>query len=189
MSEHDDTRSPWQLRASREVYANPWIRVEEDQVVKPNGEPGFYGRVCFLNVAVGVIPVDDDGHTWLVGQWRYPLSRYSWEIPMGGVPLAANVEAGALRELAEETGLVARRLTRLIEVDLSNCITDERGIVFLAEGLAQGAASPDDTEVLQLRRVPLTEAIAMAVDGRITDGLSVIGLLALARRERVDPIA
>ncbi len=188
MSEHDDTRSPWQLRGSREVYANPWIRVEEDDVLKPSGEPGLYGRVCFLNLAVGVIPVDDEGHTWLVGQWRYPLSRYSWEIPMGGVPLAADIEAGALRELAEETGLVAQRLTRLIEVDLSNCITDERGIVFLAEALTQGPASPDDTEVLRLRRVPLTEAIAMALDGRITDGLSVIGLLALSRHALADSL-
>lgn len=189
MSDHDETRSPWQLRGSREVYANPWIRVEEDQVVKPNGEPGIYGRVSFRNLAVGVIPVDDEGHTWLVGQWRYPLSRYSWEIPMGGVPLDADVEAGALRELAEETGLVAQRLTRLIEVDLSNCITDERGIVFLAEGLTQGPASPDDTEVLRLRRVALTQAVAMAGDGRISDGLSVIGLLALSRRGVADPSA
>jgi 8-oxo-dGTP pyrophosphatase MutT (NUDIX family) len=182
MSDHDRARrSPWRLRATRQIYANPWISVEEDDVLKPSGEPGLYGRVCFRNLAVGIIPVDEHGQTWLVGQWRYPLQRYSWEIPMGGVPLASPVEDGARRELAEETGLLAQRLTKLIEVDLSNCVTDERGIVFLAEGLTPGPTSPDDTEVLELRRLPVAQAIAMAGDGRITDALSVIGLLTLAR--------
>ncbi len=174
--------SPWTVLDTRHVYENAWIRIEEDEVINPSGGRGIYGRVCFANLAVGIIPVSDDGHTWLVGQWRYPLERWSWEIPMGGVPLAEDPEDGARRELAEETGLSARDLQRLVEVDLSNCVSDERGVVFVATGLHPGEARPDDTEQLTLWRLPLADAIAMARRGEIRDALSVIGLLSLAAR-------
>jgi 8-oxo-dGTP pyrophosphatase MutT (NUDIX family) len=181
---HDDESSPWRTLAVRRVYDNPWITVEEDEVVNPAGGPGIYGRVLFKNLAVGVLPVDDEAHTWLVGQYRYPLGRYSWEIPMGGSPLGVDPAETALRELKEETGLMAERLERLVEVDLSNSITDERGVVYLAESLTAGEPEPEETERLAIRRLPLEEAVAMALDGRITDALSVLGLLAVERRRR-----
>lgn len=179
-------RSPWTVLGTRRIYENPWIRIEEDRVVNPSGGPGIYGRVCFANLAVGIIPVDDDGGTWLVGQWRHPLERWSWEIPMGGVPLAEDPEAGARRELAEETGLSARHLERIAEVDLSNCVSDERGVVFVATGLEAGEPRPDDTEQLTAWQLPLADAIAMARRGEIRDALSVVGLLALAGRAHAD---
>ncbi len=176
MSEH---KNPWTTLDTREVYDNPWIRVEEHEVLNPSGGPGIYGKVCFKNRAIGIIPVDDDEHTWLVGQYRYTLELYSWEIPMGGGPLDETPEDCARRELKEETGLDADRLTRLMDVHISNSVTDEVGHVFVARGLTQGETAFEETEDLRIRRVPLAEAIEMARDGRITDCLSVAGLLRL----------
>jgi len=175
--------NPWTTLSSREVYANPWIRVREDQVLNPRGGPGIYGVVEYRNRAVGVIPIDDDGCTWLVGQYRYTHDRYEWEIPEGGCPEGETLEACARRELREETGLEASELSLLAgDLQLSNSVSDERAYLFVARGLSHVGADPDDTEDLALWRLPLTEAIAMAVDGRIRDAMSVIGLLRLAVR-------
>lgn len=171
-----DPRDPWQTRGSREVYVNPWIRVREDHVVRADGRPGIYGVVEFENYALGIVPVTDDGDTFLIGQWRYPLGLYSWEIPEGGGALARPVLESAQRELAEEAGITATDWTDLGEFHLSNSVTNETGRVFLAQGLTMGEANPEGDEVLALRRVPLSEAYAMAMDGRITDGVSIIGL-------------
>jgi len=174
--------NPWTTRSSREVYDNPWIRVVENQVVDPSGADGIYGVVHYKNLAVGVIPVDDLGHTWIVGQYRYALDLYSWEIPQGGGPEGESPEDCAHRELAEETGLRARRLVPILEMHLSNCASDERSITFLALGIdASGPAFPDGNEApMDIRRLPLSEAIAMVHRGEITDSPSVGGLLKLA---------
>jgi len=173
--------NPWHTRGSREVYVNPWIRVREDHVIRADGRDGIYGVVEFQNHALGVVPVMDNGDTFLIGQWRYPLGLYSWEIPEGGGPLHISLLESAQRELAEETGLTAATWTNLGPFHLSNSVTDEAGQIFLAQDLTLGESAPEGDEVLALRRLPLLEAYAMAMDSRITDGVSVIGLARAVR--------
>jgi len=173
--------NPWQTVTSREVYDNPWISVEHREVITPTGTDGIYGVIHFKNRAIGVIPLDEEDHTWLVGQFRYPIGRYSWEIPERGSPLTETDPAQtAHRELKEECGLDAGRIELLLSFDLSNSVTDEHGAVYLARDLTPCATNPDETEVLKLRRVPVDEAIRMAVEGEITDSLSIMGLTRLA---------
>lgn len=174
--------NPWQLRDTRLVYDNPWIRVREDQVLNPKGNPGIYGVVSYKNTAVGIIPLDAQGWTWLVGQYRYPLDVYSWEIPMGGGPKGTDPLAAAQRELAEETGIRAARWSLLLRAHLSNCVSDEEGFVFLAEQLSMGESMPDETERLDLWHLPFGQALEMVLAGEITDSLSVAGILRCARQ-------
>src|SRR4051794_4699262 len=122
--------NPWTTLGSRPIYENPWIAVREDQILRPDGQPGIYGVVHFKNRAVGVLPVDDQGWIWLVGQYRYTLGRYSWEIPEGGGSGDEPVEETARRELREETGLSAGRLEPLAVVHLSNSVSDEVAYIF-----------------------------------------------------------
>ena len=184
MAEHN----PWTINRTEQIYDNPWIRVVEHQVTNPSGNPGIYGVVHFKNTAVAVIPVDDDGYTWLVGQFRFPTGTYEWEVPEGGAPPDEIPEACARRELQEETGLLAADLRPILEMQLSNSTTDERSISYLATGLSHGPASPEDTEKLAIRRLPLDEAIAMARRNEIRDSLSVASLLQLDALRR-DPEA
>ncbi len=172
--------NPWVTHSSVDIYDNPWIHIEEHQVTNPAGKPGIYGKVCFKSQAVGIIPVDSDGNTWLVGQHRYTLDEWSWEIPMGGSPLSEDCRATALRELKEETGLQAKSITQVLRLHTSNSITDEEGFVFLAQDLTQEQTEFEDTEDIEVLKLPLKEAIAMAQDGRITDAISVAGLCYLA---------
>lgn len=181
-------RNPWRTTASREVYANAWITVREDEVVRPDGSPGVYGVVSPRTIALGAVPLFADGTVVLVGQHRYTLDEWSWEIPEGGGDPSQPPEEEMARELAEETGLTAQRWTPLGGgLTLSNSVTDERGLLFLAEDLAEGDAAPEATEEIETWRLPLADAVAMAIDGRITDTMSVIGLLRtaalLARRD------
>jgi 8-oxo-dGTP pyrophosphatase MutT (NUDIX family) len=169
--------NPWTTLSSAERYDNPWIRVVEHQVLNPAGKPGIYGTVHFKNLAIGVVPVDAEGCTYLVGQYRYPLGRYSWEIPEGGGRHAVDPLVSAQRELIEEVGLVASGWQEILRLDLSNSVTDERGLCYLAWDLEQRTAEPEDTELLQIRRLPLREAASLAVSGEITDSLSVAALL------------
>ena len=171
--------NPWRTVSSRRVYENPWISVREDQVVRPDGEPGIYGVVHYKNIAVGVLPIEDD-HTYLVGQYRYPLERYSWEIPEGGCPEGEEPLGAAQRELREETGLEARRWQMLGEAYLSNSVADEYAVWFLATGLVPGERRPEGTEKLSVRRLPLREALAMALNGEITDALSLVAITSYA---------
>ncbi len=177
----DETHNPWRVLASTVKYQNPWISVREDNVVNPGGGAGIYGVVTMKNKAIGIVPVDAEGNTWLVGQYRYPLNEYSWEIPMGGGPVELDVLESAQRELREETGLLAARWTRIARLHTSNSVTDEEGFVFLAEGLTAGETEPEETEDLRLWKLPLAEAVRMAMDDRITDGISVAGLLKAER--------
>ncbi|MFN0028130.1 MAG: NUDIX domain-containing protein [Acidimicrobiales bacterium] len=182
---HDDPeRNPWTTLSTRSVYRNDWIHLREDRVLNPRGGPGVYGVVEFQTRAVGVVPLDEHGCIWLVGQYRYPHGRYEWEIPEGGCHPDEPLEDCARRELREETGLVADELTLLLgDVQLSNSVSDENAYLFVARGLHQGPAQPEDTEQLQVWRLPLAEAVAMAMDGRIRDAMSVMALLRLALNE------
>ncbi|MBW8812486.1 MAG: NUDIX hydrolase [Caulobacterales bacterium] len=170
---------PWTRGEGRVVYDNPWIRVTEYAATAPTGQPATYGLVSYKNFAVAVLPLFDDGTTVLVGQHRFPLATYSWEIPEGGGPLADDPLASAQRELAEETGLQAAKWREVLRAELSNSVSDERAIGYLALGLspATGAAHADDTEALELARVPFRQALDAAMAGQLTDVLTVAMLL------------
>ena len=178
MGDLHDPSNPWKTLDSRVVYNNAWISTREDQVLRPDGQPGIYGVVHFKNRAIGVLPVEDDGRIWLVGQHRYPLDVYSWEIPEGGGPLdEAPIEA-AIRELREETGLIAA----IVEpvggpIHLSNSVSDEVGFLFRASGLTQGPSDQEGTERIHARCVPWDDAWRMVERGEITDSLTLIALL------------
>ncbi len=171
----DETRNPWVTISSRQVYDNPWITVREDRVIRPDGEPGIYGVVHYKNIAVGVLAIEED-HVYLVGQYRYPLERYSWEIPEGGCPKGEEPLRAAQRELREETGLEATRWRMLGEAYLSNSVADEYAVWFLATGLVPGERRPEGTERIDVRRVPLRRALDMALNGEITDALSLLAI-------------
>lgn len=185
MSDADTTRNPWTTHSSDVVYDNPWIEVTHRRVTTPSNTPGVYGVVHFKNLAVAVVPIDEDDHTWLVGQYRYSIDRYSWEIPEGGGSLDEDPVDAARRELREECGLEAAELELIATAELSNSVTDEQAHIYIATGLSTTAKDPDDTEELAVRRVPVDEAIRMVADREITDALSQIALLHVARRRAV----
>jgi 8-oxo-dGTP pyrophosphatase MutT (NUDIX family) len=171
----DETKNPWRTQGSREVYDNDWINVREDRVLRPDGEPGIYGVVHFKNIAVGVLALEDD-EVYLVGQYRYTLESYSWEIPEGGCPEGEEPLRAAQRELEEETGLSAESWEKLGEAHLSNSVSDELAVLFVASGLTQGEHRPEGTEQLRVRRVPFREALRMALAGEITDAMSLLAI-------------
>ena len=169
------------VRTSRRVaYENPWITVWHDEVIRPDGSPGIYGVVHFANVAVGVVAMDVHDRIVLVGQHRYTLDNDSWEIPEGGVPVEEDAIVGAQRELREETGLTASTWRELCRLELSNSVTDESAVLFMATGLTHGESDPEPTESLAIRWVPFDEALAMTLDGRILDALSVVAIQRVA---------
>lgn len=169
-------QNPWRFETASIPYENPWIRVTEHRGINPAGNPGIYGIVHFKNLAIGVVALDADQHIWLVGQYRVPLEAWSWEIPEGGGPHGTDPLESAKRELEEETGLKAREWRQIVQVHMSNSVSDEVGIVYLAQGLEQGTADPEETEQLAVRRVPFMEAYQMVRDGAITDSLSVAAI-------------
>ena len=177
----------WKKLDSRAVFDNPWMTVREDRVINPGGGENLYGHVHFKNRAVAIVPIDGEDHTWLVGQERYTLDAYSWELPMGGAPLDEAPLAAARRELREETGLTAEHWTEIMRLHPSNSITDEVGIVYVARGLCEGETEFEETEDLAIRRLPVEEAVAMCLDGRITDAISVAALLAVSVRTASSP--
>ncbi len=176
-TDFDPTHNPWQTLRTEVKYQNPWIRVREDQVINPKGGEGIYGVVSMRNKAIGIVPIDAEGNTWLVGQYRYALNEYCWEIPMGGGPLDIDITESAQRELREETGLLADRWTCIARLHTSNSVTDEEGFVFMAEDLTQADWEPEETEDLRLWKLPLAQAVALAMNNEITDAISVAGLL------------
>ena len=171
--------NPWKTLSQETVYENAWIRVEHHEVLNPAGNPGIYGKVHFKNTAISIVAIDSEGFTYLVGQYRYTLNAYSWEVPEGGCSIESGEStlAAAKRELLEETGLIAAEWTELGEVYLSNSVSDEKAVMYLAQNLSQHQACPEETEQLKIRKLPLKEAIEMAQNGQITDALSVLTLL------------
>ncbi len=166
------TQSAWTTLSSKEVFENNWIKLTDHKVITPGGTGGTYGALHFKNRAVGVVPYED-GYVWLVGQTRYVLGQYSWEIPEGGCPLDENLEVCAHRELREETGLIAKHLRPILQMHLSNSVTDEWGIVYLATGLTQAEADPEPTEDISVAKVTLEDFFTRVEAGEITDALSV----------------
>ena len=173
--------NPWKTKNSKLVYDNPWIKVEEHEVINPAGKDGIYGTVHFKNRAMGIIPIDSEQNTWLIGQYRYSLNEYSWEIPMGGGLIGLDFLESAKRELKEETGLTADKWTELLKIHTSNSVTDEVGIVYLAEELTPGETEFEDTEILQVKKLPFKDVLEMAMNGEITDGISLAGIFKAAR--------
>lgn len=172
----EQTNNPWQITGETPIYDNPWISVTEFKVINPSGGKGIYGKVHFKNLAVGVAAVDDDGHLWMVGQYRFPLDKYSWEIPEGGCPLGTDPLEAAKRELREETGLIATEWTKLLEIHLSNSVSDEFGIIWKATGLDRYAPEPEETERLDVKKITLDEAYRLVETFEITDSLSVAAI-------------
>jgi 8-oxo-dGTP pyrophosphatase MutT (NUDIX family) len=178
---------PWLRHSRRVAYENQWITIWHDEVTRPDGAPGIYGIVHFANLAVGVLALDDGDRVLLVGQHRYALDQYSWEIPEGGVPDGESAIDGARRELREETGIDASEWRELCRSHLSNSVSDEFAILFLATGLSCGVATPDGTEALDFRWAPFDDVLAMTLDGRITDALTVIAVQRLALDRLAEP--
>lgn len=172
----DETKNPWTVVSTRHIYDNSWISVREDAVIQPDGGRGIYGVVHFKNVAIGVLAVEDD-FIYLVGQYRYPLERYSWEIPEGGCAEGEDPLDAARRELEEETGLRAKHWRKLGEAHLSNSVSDELAIWYVATGLTQGERRPEGTEQLEVRRVPFGDALRMTLSGEITDAISQLAIM------------
>jgi 8-oxo-dGTP pyrophosphatase MutT (NUDIX family) len=172
----DNQDNPWTVLTSKEIYENPWIQVTEFQVINPNGGNGIYGKIHYKNIAVGVIPIDENWNTWLVGQFRFPLDIYSWEIPEGGGSMYEDPMAAAKRELLEETGLIAREWTKILTMHLSNSVSDELSVVYLARNLEQEKSSPEETEDLVVKKLPFDEVVEMTVSGEITDAISIAAI-------------
>ncbi len=181
MKEVKAIQNPWKTKSIKSIYNNPWINVEHHEVITPSGTEGVYGKIKLKNLAIGIIPLDKNMNTWLVGQYRYTLNEYSWEIPMGGGPHDIDPLESAKRELKEETGITARWWQKILKIHTSNCVTDEIGLAYLAQDLSFGKTDFDDTEDLQIWKLPFNDAVKMVMEGEITDSLSVIGILKLAR--------
>jgi ADP-ribose pyrophosphatase len=169
--------NPWITNKSENVYESPWIKVIKHDVLNPAGKPATYSVVNFKNLAIGVLPIDSELNTWLVGQWRYPTNEYSWEIPEGGGVLNVDPVESARRELKEETGIVAKNYKEIMRLHLSNSATDELAIVYLATGLSFENAEPEESEVLQLKKISLNEAYGWVMEGKIKDAISVAAIM------------
>lgn len=171
------TENPWKTHTSEEVYQSPWIKLTKHIVTNPGGLPGTYSVVHFKNLAIGVIVLDEEKNTWLVGQYRYPIDRYTWEIPEGGGQLDVDPIDSAKRELLEETGITAQKWTKIQEMHLSNSASDEFCILYLAQELSIGVSHPEPDEALQIAKIPFDEVYQMVLNGEITDSLSVTAVL------------
>ncbi len=169
--------NPWTTLTSETKYENAWIRVDEHQVINPAGKPGIYGKIHFKHIAVAVLPMDEEGYTWLVGQFRYPLQRFEWEIPEGGCREGESPLLAAQRELAEETGLTAMKYENILEMQLSNSVSDEISVSFLATGIHSGTPNPEEDEKIEIRKVHFDEVVEMVRRGEIKDALSVATIL------------
>lgn len=170
-------QNPWKTIDCDVKYDNPWIKVVEHQVINAAGNPGIYGTIHYKNHAIGIIPLDEDNNTWLVGQYRYPLNQYSWEICEGGGKYEIDILESAKRELMEELGIKAEHWEKLLEMHLSNSVTDESGTIYIAKNLSFHAHEPEEDEVLSIKKLPFEEAYNMVMKGEITDSLSVAGIL------------
>jgi ADP-ribose pyrophosphatase len=169
--------NPWKVNSEKGIYDNPWINVTEYQVINPSGNPGIYGKIHYKNRAIGIFPLDADLNTYLVGQYRFVLDQYTWEMPEGGGPLGSDPLESAKRELLEETGLKANRWTEIQQIHLSNSVGDELGFIYLAQDLAQHEAEPEETEQLIIKKVPFDEVYNMVCNNEITDSMTIAAVL------------
>ena len=173
----ESQQNPWKKISSEVKYDNPWINLTEYKVITPAGTEGIYGKVHFKNIAIGVIALDKEGNTYLVGQYRFPLDLYSWEIPEGGCPEGTDWLTAAKRELKEETGFEALTWTEILQMHVSNSVSDEFAVVYVAQDLIAGDAAPEDTEDLQVIKMPFKQAVEWVMEGKITDSISVAAIL------------
>ena len=169
--------NPWEIISTETCMDTPWVSVELHQVKNPAGKPGIYGVTRFKNLAIGILPIDEEGNTYLVGQFRFPMNDYTWEIPEGGGPYDLDPLESAKRELKEETGLVASDWVLIQRMQLSNSATNEEAYIFLARGLTQGESEPEENERLHVLRVPFEEVYARVKSAEITDSLTVAAVL------------
>lgn len=177
MTMNHTEQNPWITNNTQEVYESAWIKVTKSDVINPAGKDAVYSVVHFKNLAIGILPIDKDYNTWLVGQFRYPTNEYSWEIPEGGGKMTDAPEITAARELKEETGIVAKNFSKFMVMHLSNSATDEVAHVFLATGLSFEEAEPEESEQLQIKKLHLDEAFKMVIIGEIKDAISVAAIL------------
>jgi len=171
--------NPWKILSTQKIYENPWIELTEYQVINPHGGSGIYGVVHFKHIAIGVIPLDEELNTWIVGQYRFPLNEYSWEIPEGGGKLEVPILESAKRELLEECGIIAQKWNCILKMHLSNSVSDEVGYVWVAQDLSFTKSQPEETELLEVQKIPFSELYERVMNGEITDSLSVAGVLKL----------
>ncbi len=169
--------NPWITNSSEMVYESPWIKITKHDVLNPANKTATYSVVHFKGLAIGILALDNELNTWLVGQWRYPVNEYSWEIPEGGGALDVEPVESAKRELKEETGIIAKNYTEIMRMHLSNSATDELAIIYIATGLSFENAEPEESEVLQLKKIPLNEAYQWVMEGKITDAITVAAVL------------
>jgi ADP-ribose pyrophosphatase len=172
----NENHNPWTILSGKEIYDNNWINVKEYRVINPSGGKGIYGKIHFKNIAIGIVALDPETNIYLVGQYRFPINRYSWEIPEGGGPLGTDPLESAKRELLEEAGLKAKQWKKILEMYLSNSVSDEYSIIYLATGLSEHTAKPEETEDLVLKKMPFAKAYEMIQTGEITDALSVVAI-------------
>jgi 8-oxo-dGTP pyrophosphatase MutT (NUDIX family) len=165
--------NPWKIIAEKMVYDNPWIQLTEFDVINPSGGKGIYGKVHFKNTAIGIVALDEFLNIWLVGQYRFTIDQYSWEIPEGGGLVGVDPLEGAKRELLEETGLVAENWMPLLKMHLSNSVSDELAIVYLATNLTQKTPEPEETEQLQIKKIPFEKVYEMVMNDLIMDSMTV----------------
>lgn len=172
-----EERGPWKTLSVEERYSTPWIAVSHHEVIDPSGTPGIYGVIHFKNLAVGIVALDEELNTWIVGQYRYPLGTYGWEIPEGGGRRDLPALESAKRELREEVGIEARRWTEILKMDLSNSASDEVAILFVAQELSFFEPEPDHNEELAMRKLPFDELYAMVQRGEVRDSLTVAAVM------------
>ena len=184
----DESVNPWKTLETKEVYDNPWLKITQSDVLNPSGNPGIYGVVHFKNLAIGIVPLDEDGNTWIVGQYRYPLNEYSWEIPEGGGKIGVDPLISAQRELSEETGIVANKWTKIQEFNTSNSCTDEHSILYLAHDLTFHQAHPDEDELLQIKKINICDLYQKVITSQIKDSLTVVAVYKVAQLIRSNQI-
>lgn len=172
-------RNPWKILNEKEIYDNPWINLKEYDVINPSGGKGIYGKVHFKNLAIGIVAINDVNEIALIGQYRFPIDQYSWEIPEGGGLHGIDPLVSAQRELQEETGLLANNWEKLLEMHLSNSVSDELGIIYLATDLKQTTANPEEAEELAFKWLPFDEVLQQVMQNKITDSLTVAAILKL----------
>ena len=175
----NENKNPWTLKSQEVVYDNAWVQIQHHDVINPSGGQGIYGVVRFKNYAIGIIPIDENGYTWLVGQYRYPLDLYSWEIPEGGGAFDDEPLESAKRELREEVGITAAKWTKIMDIHTSNSITDELGFAYVAQDLTFGETEHEDVEEIAIRKVHFSQLVEMVMSGKITDSITIAAVLKL----------